>query len=117
MSRPQTNKQTAQLALSTYVSASEVRSTYHVAHSTLRGWAKRGKIKCVTSPGGKRFYDIDSVRAAFGESVLSGSAPPAPPRERIAYARVSSAAQKPDLQRQIDDLRRAKPDRTTVSDV
>ena len=78
--------------------------------ASLRRWELDGKITAIRSPGGIRLYSVDSVHRAFG---LVGRQE----KVRIAYARVSSAKQKPDLERQVDDLRKLCPGYEVVTDV
>ena len=61
-------------------------------------------------PGGKRLYDTRQVRALLGDREDQGL-------ESIIYARVSSSKQRPDLQRQIDELTQAYPGHRVITDV
>lgn len=95
-----------------YKSAKFFTSKLGVSDGSLRRWELDGKIDAIRSPGGFRLYSVDSVNRAFG---LVGAG--LQKKVRIAYARVSSAKQKPDLERQIEDLRKLCPDHEIVSDV
>ena len=44
-----------------YYSPKETSQKLGVHFQTLRNWEKEGKIKCVRSPGGKRFYDLNNL--------------------------------------------------------
>ena len=41
-----------------YYTPKEASEKLGVHWQTLKNWEKNGKINCVRSPGGKRFYDI-----------------------------------------------------------
>lgn len=59
---------------------------------TLRKYADQGIIKSVRNPAGQRLFDVDSFTGKVTKQTSVG------------YARVSSAGQKPDLERQADFL-------------
>lgn len=90
-----------------FVAPSEIRKKYQVSHSSLLNWAKADKVRSITTPGGNRRYHIGDVRAAFGDTPDGHGAAA---KRTIIYARVSSAKQKPDLERQIALLKRAHPE-------
>src|SRR5215471_5351523 len=58
---------------------------------TLQQWDRDGKLKASRSPSGRRFYTDAQIRAYRAEL------PPRIERLCIAYVRVSSQAQRPDL--------------------
>ena len=66
-----------------------------VAESTLRRWDNEGKLPSVKTEGGHRRYDIAKLRPETTRQFAF-----ADHRKTIAYARVSSHDQKPDLERQ-----------------
>jgi predicted site-specific integrase-resolvase len=84
-----------------YVSSKEARAYFKVHEQTLRDWADAGKIECIRTPGGHRRYKL--------------SKPPAP--KSYVYARVSSAKQSADLDRQIKYLANRYPAHEIISDV
>jgi excisionase family DNA binding protein len=43
-----------------YYTPKEASKKLGVHWQTLKNWEKSGKIKCIRSPGGKRYYDINS---------------------------------------------------------
>ncbi len=89
-----------------YVKAAEYSKRFQVHPQTLRRWADEGKIRFRRTPGGIRLYE------------LPGGADEAADKEgKVVYARVSSAKQKDDLQRQADYLRSKFPDHRLVTDV
>lgn len=73
-----------------------------VSRSAIRLWERRGRIRCVRTPGGQRRVPESEIRRLRGEDVL-----PPKPRVTALYARVSSHDQraKGDLSRQIERLR------------
>jgi putative resolvase len=102
-----------------YIPAAEIRKRFHVCNGTLQRWANEGRIGAVRLKGGhgKRLYkedDLDNVIAGF--KTLSEKEPDHR-RVRVCYARVSSAKQKEDLQRQIQLLGEAYPNHEIVKDV
>ena len=48
---------------------------YSVAVSTLQGWEKRGLVRALRSPGGKRLYDVASVAQALPKPSASSPTP------------------------------------------
>jgi len=63
---------------------------------TIQKWDKQGKIKVVRTLGGRRRIPESEIRRLQGEKGI---------RSIIGYARVSSTAQKDDLERQVEYLR------------
>ena len=88
-----------------YVPQREYQKVFKVGASALRGWADSGRIDSVRTPGGVRLYKIPSE--VDGSTV----------RKKILYARVSSAKQKADLERQRAFLLERYPDAEVVTDV
>jgi predicted site-specific integrase-resolvase len=91
---------------------------YSVCSATLRKWHIAGKVSAIRFPGGKRVYNVQAVRE------LLGTHQPHPPlpinvvqKENFIYARVSSAKQAPDLERQIQELQAAYPQHRVLSDI
>lgn len=101
--------------MSRFASARSIRAEYSISPQTLRRWADAGTLPCLWTPGGgKRLYDIKALRRILGDN------PPlitASERSGIIYGRVSSAHQKEDLQRQVDELKEAYPDYEVVQDI
>lgn len=73
-----------------YTSPNETAQYFGVCLHTLRRWEKDGKIQAIRTPSGQRRYDIASYTGISKERTQ---------RAIIAYARVSSRAQKADLVR------------------
>jgi len=63
---------------------------------TIQKWDKQGKIRIIRTPGGRRRIPESEIRRLQGEKGI---------RSIIGYARVSSATQKDDLERQVEYLR------------
>lgn len=63
-----------------------------LSKDTLRKYADTGVIKSVRNPAGQRLFDLDSFTGTITKQTI------------VAYARVSSAGQKPDLERQAEFL-------------
>jgi putative resolvase len=82
---------------------------YGISSATMRGWESAGRVECVRLPGGKRMYDVDSVLKLLGQQPVG--------KRAYIYARVSSAKQSADLERQIEDLQKAYPGHVVIKDV
>jgi putative resolvase len=96
-----------------YATGAKIRNTYDVSASSLRSWADQGKIRTVRSHegSGKRLYLLSDVTKVLGASELISE------KRRICYARVSSAHQRADLERQCTDLRQGYPGYELLQDV
>jgi putative resolvase len=90
----------------------KIQQEYEVAASTLRNWNNEGKIEARRTPGGKQLYNIDDVAKIFHKEQE-----PTKERSKTIYARVSTNHQQADLERQIQDLRKAYPDHEVISEV
>ena len=88
-----------------YITSKNACEHFGIHANTLRKWADDGKISHIRSPSGQRLYDVSSV----GKKVDN--------RTKICYARVSSASQKEDLERQVLFLKQKYPDYEVVTDV
>ena len=91
-----------------YTSPSETAEYFGVCLHTLRRWEKDGKIQAIRTPSGQRRYDIASYTGISNERTQ---------RAIIAYARVSSRAQKADLDRQIAKLLELYPNAELITDI
>jgi predicted site-specific integrase-resolvase len=87
-----------------FVKAAEYARVAGVTRETLRRWANDGKINFMRTPGGMRLYELPDATSVAE-------------KEKIIYARVSSAKQKDDLERQIAFLCKDRPGHKVVSDV
>ena len=98
-----------------YVKAAEYSKRFKVHPQTLRRWAAAGKVAYKRTPGGIRLYELPPEPAA---GVADGGEPqPRQQKEKVVYARVSSAKQKDDLQRQADFLCSRFPGHRLVADI
>ena len=88
-----------------YITSKNACEHFGIHANTLRKWADEGKIAHIRSPSGQRLYDVSSV----GKKIDT--------RTKICYARVSSASQKEDLERQVLFLKQKYPDYEVVTDV
>lgn len=82
--------------------------------NTLRNWERDGRIKCHKTDGGTRLFNIEFVGGKW--TAVDPDAPPIARRKYI-YARVSTHAQRDDLERQIKLLKRDHQGHIVVSDV
>ena len=75
-----------------FYTTGEVAKIFGVSYVAVKKWAYSGKIKYIKTPGGKYRYPESEIKRLLGEQM---------PKGRVAvYARVSSADQKEDLERQ-----------------
>ncbi|MCD6209486.1 MAG: IS607 family transposase [Methanophagales archaeon] len=81
-----------------YLRRGEAARILGVAELTLYRWTKEGKIRAVRTPGGEYRYPESEIYRILGEQK--------PQNKAVIYARVSSADQKEDLERQIEVLQR-----------
>lgn len=90
---------------------------------TLRRWHKLGLINATRTPGNQRVYDVNSI--VTGDGGNRGVAATANTqasscrhkRESVIYARVSSAKQREDLERQIQALTQKFSGHRVISDI
>ena len=102
---------------SRFVAARVIQKRYEIHEKTLRSWARQGKLKHVRYNGGegKRLYDFDHLKQILGDKYEEEEVPKR--TQRIVYARVSSAHQRCDLERQSQELQQAYPEHELVADV
>ena len=97
----------------TYISPVQVKRQYSVSSNTLRVWANEGKIKFIRPNGTKRLYSKSDIEKFFG--VKKEEVPDT--RRIVCYARVSSAHQKKDLERQVSYLEERFPGTKIYKDI
>lgn len=100
------------IALPKYAACRRINNVYGIGRSTLRSWADAKQIGVVRyGEHGKRLYNVKDVEQKIG--VTEGS------KTRICacYARVSSAKQSADLERQVADLQKEYPSHTVFKDI
>ncbi|MCT7958721.1 IS607 family transposase [Laspinema palackyanum] len=90
-----------------YVKPKEAAKILGVHERTLRRWDEDGSIETIRTPAGQRRYNIESYTAKSGSEN----------RKVVVYARVSSRAQQPDLNRQVAALSNLYPQAEVVSEI
>jgi putative resolvase len=73
-----------------------VAKIFGVSYTAVKKWAYAGKIKYIKTPGGKYRYPESEIRRLLGEPMSKGKV--------AIYARVSSADQKENFERQKQKL-------------
>lgn len=96
-----------------YLSAAKARHRLGVCSKTLRNWDTKGLITTTRTPTGVRLYDVESIAPTVGKS--HGNSKHS--GHNIVYARVSSAKQKTDLERQIQFLSDKFPGHQVIRDI
>lgn len=86
-----------------YVKSAKAQEYFKVCEETLRDWANKGKIEFRQTPGGHRRYKIPDEPDII--------------KSKYVYARVSSAKQESDLQRQVKYLQKKYPGYEIIKDV
>lgn len=94
--------------LSNYVKPQRASSILGLASSTIKRMALEGAIGYIQTDKGRYLYDVSRF---LGERNLPSST-----RKKICYARVSSRAQKQDLQNQANYLRSIYPEHEIITD-
>ncbi len=89
-----------------YVPARVATAKLGVSLRTLLRWEEAGKIQTIKTPNGQRRYDIDSILNLRPTS-----------KPTLLYARVSSAAQKANLEKQIEFLLSHYPGCEVIKDI
>lgn len=79
-----------------------------IGKQTLQNYAKTERIRSITTPTGRRTYDISTLIAQTETSSVS---------KEVCYCRVSTNGQRPDLARQIEYMEEKYPEYEIVSDV
>jgi len=96
-----------------YITAKHVKDRYDISTTTLRRWAddeKKIRVLRVGEVAGRRLYHSGDI------AKLLGDLPPVDARVVLLYARVSSAKQSGDLERQCTDLRERYPGAELIRD-
>jgi putative resolvase len=99
---------------SKYVTGSTIKKEYGVSTQSLHRWEEEGLVQTIRSPGGNRLYNRSDIKKLFGKSTGEEEEKT---KKRVCYARVSSEKQRPDLECQIQDLKRKKPEYEILSDI
>lgn len=103
-----------------YVTPQTLTKAFGITSTTLRNWAEAGKIKFIRPHGGRRLYHKQDALRVFEQAETKDQAQvkdQAQNRRRILYARVSSAHQADDLERQIQFLQSKYPNDQLIKDI
>ena len=98
-----------------YYTPKETSEKLGVHFQTLRNWEKEGKIDCIRSPGGKRFYDLSGFLKKYNNNITINEEILL--RKKICYCRVSSNSQKIELDNQIKYMKKKYPDYELLYDI
>ena len=86
-----------------YLKPREAAELLGVNVRTLAQWEKSGLIRAIKTPSGQRRYDVESYNQNFSAQ-----------KQTVLYCRVSSHAQKPDLNRQVAAMQALYPEARTI---
>ena len=89
----------------------QLAKTFNVTNETLIRWEKDGKIKAQKTKGGHRRYIYDVPNVSSSKDCKDNK------KTSFIYARVSSAKQKNDLERQVEFLQSKYPNHTIIKDI
>jgi predicted site-specific integrase-resolvase len=118
----QRNLVEAEMTSHGFVRIDEASKSIGVHPNTLRSWGDKQYITVRRTPGGQRRYALDELRALLesrqaqqcnGQSTSSQTAK----NNTLLYARVSSAGQRNDLERQCERLQSEYPDGELIRDI
>ena len=82
-----------------FLPAKKIQERFAISSNGLRQLANTGKVEVKTTPGGKRFYNINTL-FKDGNLYSGVKEPEIRPKIKYVYCRVSSAKQSDDLERQ-----------------
>lgn len=103
-----------------YYTPKETSKKLGVHFQTLRNWEKEGKIECIRSPGGKRYYDLSGFLKKYENNENSIEIKENKNnilKRKICYCRVSSNSQKIELENQIKYMKIKYPDYELLYDI
>ena len=107
-----------------YYAPKEASKKLGVHWQTLKNWEKSGKIKCIKSPGGKRYYDIndfmikiESDEKIYEKESIINTLNKNIFKKKICYCRVSSHSQKIELNNQIKYMLKKYPEHEILYDI
>ncbi|WP_293104468.1 MerR family DNA-binding transcriptional regulator [Moorena sp. SIOASIH] len=86
-----------------YLKPREASELLGVNVRTLARWENAGIIQAIKTPSGQRRYDVESYTLGFRVK-----------KQTVLYCRVSSHAQKPDLNRQVAQLQALYSEARTI---
>ena len=102
----------------TYLSGKEACQKLGVHSRTLYNWEEKGKIDTIRTPGGKRLYNVDKyIKEQTTNKIYNDDNEEELDKLKIIYVRVSSAAQKNDLERQKLYMQKRYPKHLLIEDI
>lgn len=107
-----------------YLGVSDASRILGVHPRTLYNWDKRGYIDVIRTPGGHRLFNVAKFQRekkflapGHETETIEHTTEKLPERFSIIYIRVSTAAQKPDLERQREYMKKRFPEHLVVEDI
>ena len=107
-----------------YMSGKKASEVLGVYYRTLYQWDKKKLIETIRTPGGKRLYNVKKYLSEHNKNITNVKKVNITNVNKIIneglniiYARVSSANQKNDLERQIKFLKEKYPNHKLVTDI
>ena len=114
-----------------FLGGKETAKILGVHQQTLYRWERKGLIKTIRSPGGKRFYNVQKyiegnktknleaikIKNDKNNQDENKKLNKNEDMENICYCRVSSSSQKDDLERQIKYMKRKCPNYKIIKDI
>ena len=107
-----------------YYTPKEASKKLGVHWQTLKNWEKKGKIKCIRSPGGKRYYDIndfitkiENIKIENNNEEVDDFDKNITLKKKICYCRVSSHSQKKELENQVKYMIKNYPNHEILYDI
>ena len=94
-----------------YITTNKAREILKVSIKTISRWTKNGKIRFITTPAGRKRYNIKDIYNFNSSSSIPCE------KQKICYCRVSSTKQVDDLERQQTFFREKFPTHKLVTDV
>jgi predicted site-specific integrase-resolvase len=95
-----------------------------VHQRTLYQWESKGWIETIRTPGNKRLYNVDKYMREHGNEQINEETNKdfenigkSETKQKISYVRVSSMAQKDDLERQKLMIRKKYPNHIMIEDI
>ena len=96
-----------------YIRPNEVCRLLHICPKTVYNWNHTGKIKSVTTQGGRYRYSRTEVLSFLQSNIENKEEF----RSSFCYCRVSTSSQKEDLQRQIEFFKTQYPNHIIIKDI
>ena len=100
-----------------YISPTKICAMFDIHSQTLRNWANQGLLSFIKTPGGNYLYEYGSLSTLLGKNAKPKYTNLSTKKEEIVYARVSSAKQAGDLERQKEMLCQKYPGHQLIFDI